>query len=93
MCVTRYGNVMASRGSVLPLFVEQIRNGQPITVTDPEMTRFMMTLDNAVDLVRAGVEILGGSGGGGKPGFAQGGGPDATKADAALAAVRALLLV
>jgi UDP-N-acetylglucosamine 4,6-dehydratase len=51
MCVTRYGNVMASRGSVIPLFVEQIRSGRPITVTDPEMTRFMMTLDNAVDLV------------------------------------------
>lgn len=51
MCVTRYGNVMASRGSVIPLFVEQIRSGRPITITDPEMTRFMMTLDNAVDLV------------------------------------------
>lgn len=51
MCVTRYGNVMASRGSVIPLFVEQIRAGRPITVTDPQMTRFMMTLDNAVDLV------------------------------------------
>lgn len=49
--VTRYGNVMASRGSVIPLFVEQIRAGQPITVTDPSMTRFMMTLDDAVDLV------------------------------------------
>lgn len=51
ICATRYGNVMASRGSVIPLFVEQIRNGQPITLTDPEMTRFMMTLDDAVDLV------------------------------------------
>jgi UDP-glucose 4-epimerase len=51
MCVTRYGNVMASRGSVIPLFIEQVRTGRPITVTDPEMTRFMMTLDNAVDLV------------------------------------------
>ncbi|GGY76466.1 polysaccharide biosynthesis protein [Marinobacter zhanjiangensis] len=51
ICVTRYGNVMASRGSVIPLFVEQIRAGQPITVTDPNMTRFMMTLDDAVDLV------------------------------------------
>lgn len=48
---TRYGNVMASRGSVIPLFHEQIRNNLPITVTDPEMTRFMMTLDDAVELV------------------------------------------
>ncbi|MDG2403395.1 MAG: polysaccharide biosynthesis protein [Paracoccaceae bacterium] len=51
ICATRYGNVMASRGSVIPLFVDQIRAGQPITITDPHMTRFMMTLDNAVDLV------------------------------------------
>ncbi len=51
ICVTRYGNVMASRGSVIPLFVDQIRAGLPITITDPEMTRFMMTLDDAVDLV------------------------------------------
>jgi UDP-N-acetylglucosamine 4,6-dehydratase len=51
ICATRYGNVMASRGSVIPLFVEQIRKGLPITLTDPEMTRFMMTLDDAVDLV------------------------------------------
>jgi UDP-glucose 4-epimerase len=51
ICATRYGNVMASRGSVIPLFVNQIRTGQPITITDPAMTRFMMTLDNAVDLV------------------------------------------
>ena len=51
ICVTRYGNVMASRGSVIPLFVEQIRAGQPITITDPNMTRFMMTLYDAVDLV------------------------------------------
>lgn len=50
-CVTRYGNVMASRGSVIPLFLDQIRTGQPLTVTDPEMTRFMMSLDGAVDLV------------------------------------------
>ncbi len=50
-CGTRYGNVMASRGSVIPLFVEQIKAGQPITITDPNMTRFMMTLDDAVDLV------------------------------------------
>ena len=49
--VTRYGNVMASRGSVIPLFIEQIRAGEPITLTDPKMTRFMMTLDDAVDLV------------------------------------------
>ncbi len=51
ICGTRYGNVMASRGSVIPLFVNQIRTGQPITITDPSMTRFMMTLDDAVDLV------------------------------------------
>jgi UDP-glucose 4-epimerase len=50
-CVTRYGNVMASRGSVIPLFVEQILAGRPLTVTDPAMTRFMMSLDDAVDLV------------------------------------------
>ena len=48
---TRYGNVMASRGSVIPLFIDQIRNGKPITITDPNMTRFMMNLDDAVDLV------------------------------------------
>ena len=51
ICITRYGNVMASRGSVIPLFVEQVRAGKAITVTDPNMTRFMMTLDDAVDLV------------------------------------------
>ena len=51
ICGTRYGNVMASRGSVIPRFVEQIQTGLPITITDPEMTRFMMTLDDAVDLV------------------------------------------
>jgi UDP-glucose 4-epimerase len=50
-CGTRYGNVMASRGSVIPLFVSQIRNKQPITITDPNMTRFMMTLEDAVELV------------------------------------------
>ena len=51
ICCTRYGNVMCSRGSVIPLWVEQIKNGQPITVTDPDMTRFIMSLDEAVDLV------------------------------------------
>lgn len=51
ICCTRYGNVMASRGSVIPLFAQQIHEGAPITVTDPEMTRFMMSLDDAVDLV------------------------------------------
>lgn len=51
ICCTRYGNVMASRGSVIPLWVEQMTSGRPITITDPEMTRFMMTLDDAVDLV------------------------------------------
>jgi len=51
ICTTRYGNVMASRGSVIPLFVDQIRRGHPLTITDPNMTRFMMTLDDAVDLV------------------------------------------
>lgn len=50
-CGTRYGNVMASRGSVIPLFLEQIAAGRPLTITEPEMTRFMMTLDGAVDLV------------------------------------------
>jgi UDP-glucose 4-epimerase len=49
--ITRYGNVMASRGSVIPLFVEQIKAGRPLTVTDPTMTRFMMSIDEAVDLV------------------------------------------
>ena len=48
---TRYGNVMASRGSVIPLFIKQIKNGNPITITDPQMTRFMMSLDQAIDLV------------------------------------------
>ena len=51
ICCTRYGNVMCSRGSVIPLWIEQIRNGQPITVTDGSMTRFIMSLDEAVDLV------------------------------------------
>jgi UDP-glucose 4-epimerase len=51
ICVTRYGNVMASRGSVIPLWIDQIKARKPITITDPNMTRFMMTLDDAVDLV------------------------------------------
>ena len=51
ICITRYGNVMASRGSVIPLFVNQIRESKPLTLTDPKMTRFMMTLSDAVDLV------------------------------------------
>lgn len=51
ICCTRYGNVMASRGSVIPLWVDQLKREQPITITDPNMTRFMMTLDDAVDLV------------------------------------------
>ena len=51
ICCTRYGNVMCSRGSVIPLWIDQIKNGQPITVTEPKMTRFIMSLDEAVDLV------------------------------------------
>lgn len=51
VCLTRYGNVMASRGSVIPLFIDQINNNKPITVTDPNMTRFLMSLDDAVNLV------------------------------------------
>jgi UDP-glucose 4-epimerase len=50
-CATRYGNVMASRGSVIPLFLNQMRNGKPITITDPKMTRFLMSLEDSVDLV------------------------------------------
>lgn len=50
-CATRYGNVMASRGSVIPLFVKQLKDGQPLTVTDPNMTRFLMSLEDSVDLV------------------------------------------
>ncbi|MDX2505492.1 MAG: polysaccharide biosynthesis protein, partial [Gammaproteobacteria bacterium] len=56
ICGTRYGNVMASRGSVIPLFIEQIRGNNPLTITDPNMTRFMMTLADAVDLVMYGFE-------------------------------------
>lgn len=52
ICCTRYGNVMCSRGSVIPLFINQIRAGEPVTITDPNMTRFLMNLDEAVDLVR-----------------------------------------
>jgi UDP-glucose 4-epimerase len=51
VCLTRYGNVMASRGSVIPLFLKQIQEGNPITITDPKMTRFLMSLDEAVELV------------------------------------------
>jgi UDP-N-acetylglucosamine 4,6-dehydratase len=51
VCITRYGNVMASRGSVIPLFIKQLKNGEQLTVTDPNMTRFLMSLDEAVDLV------------------------------------------
>jgi UDP-glucose 4-epimerase len=51
LCGTRYGNVMASRGSVIPLFIKQIREGNPMTITDPKMTRYLMSLEEAVDLV------------------------------------------
>ena len=51
ICATRYGNVMASRGSVIPLFCNQIISGKPITITNPNMTRFMMNLNNAIELV------------------------------------------
>jgi UDP-N-acetylglucosamine 4,6-dehydratase len=51
LCGTRYGNVMASRGSVIPLFIQQVKEGKPLTVTDPKMTRFLMSIDDAVDLV------------------------------------------
>ena len=56
ICCTRYGNVMCSRGSVIPLFIDQIRAGKPITITDPNMTRFLMNLDEAVDLVKFAFE-------------------------------------
>ena len=56
ICCTRYGNVMCSRGSVIPLFIDQIRAGNPVTITDPEMTRFLMNLDEAVDLVQFAFE-------------------------------------
>ena len=51
ICITRYGNILGSRGSVIPLFIEQLKAGQPLTITDPAMTRFMMSIDGAVDLV------------------------------------------
>ena len=56
ICCTRYGNVMCSRGSVIPLFIDRIRKGEPLTVTDPSMTRFLMNLDEAVDLVQFAFE-------------------------------------
>lgn len=56
ICCTRYGNVMCSRGSVIPLFIDQIKNGNPVTITDPNMTRFLMNLDEAVDLVKFAFE-------------------------------------
>jgi len=56
LCATRYGNVMGSRGSVIPLFLQQLRDGRPLTVTDPEMTRFLMSLEESVDLVLHAIE-------------------------------------
>ena len=56
ICCTRYGNVMCSRGSVIPLFIDQIKNGNPITITNPDMTRFLMNLDEAVNLVKFAFE-------------------------------------
>ena len=58
ICCTRYGNVMCSRGSVIPLFIDQIKNGKPITITNPNMTRFLMNLDEAVDLVMFAFEFV-----------------------------------
>ena len=55
-CATRYGNVAASRGSVIPLFIDQIKNNKPITITDKDMTRFLMTLDDSVDLVLSSIK-------------------------------------
>lgn len=57
LCCTRYGNVMASRGSVIPLFIQQMKSGQPLTITDPKMTRFLMSLDEAVNLVIYAFEV------------------------------------
>jgi len=57
ICVTRFGNLIASRGSAVPLFIEQVQNGLPITITDPDMTRYMMTVDDAITLVEKAFEI------------------------------------
>lgn len=57
ICITRFGNLVASRGSAVPLFIEQVQNGLPITVTDPDMTRFMMTVDEAIDIVHTAFSI------------------------------------
>ena len=73
ICCTRYGNVMASRGSVIPLWVEQMMDGKPITITDPNMTRFMMTLDDAVDLAESPCRYTFYAGYGFERGLCQGG--------------------